>query len=278
LSAGAKFVYAVEQCPQTAALADAVLSKNFDRSRFKVIHGDFFTDDIDTSMIDLPVDVLVSELVGPGLFDQGQVHAWHCARPYLKHTAISIPDRLSCDLWVWENDPSVMLQAQPRKGHGPDRQRALYADACMDQKFVDSLAAIDQAYKNQKTLPHRMQWGFINAIDVDPTWSLTNVVIHGLDCMPKLDFSDLPYPQHIKPRIEFDFDLTSPATVAIVNKMHFENHVLYIKDARHMPWKANPMFYLPTAGKYSMRYNNYQMQHVYEQEWICDLISDSFLS
>lgn len=273
LSANAKFVYAVEQNAQSAAFVDAVLSKNFDRSRFKVIHGNFFTDDIDTSIIDQPVDVLVSELVGPGLFDQGQVHAWHCAKPYLKHNAISIPDRLSCDLWGWENNLKVMVQAQPAKRPGPDRQQALYADACIDQKFVDSLAAMDQAYKNQKTLSHPMQWGLINAIDAEPTWSMTNVVVHGLDCMPKLEFSDLPYPQHIKPKIEFDFELASPAAVAIVKKMHFENHVLYIKDARHMPWRVNPMFQLPTAGKYSMRYNNYQLQHIYEQEWACNLIS-----
>lgn len=273
LTAGAKFVYAIEHDPEAANLADAVLAANFDRSRFKVICGNFFTSAVDTNVIDQGIDIVVSELAGPGLFDQGYIHAWHCVQPFLNHKAISIPDRLSCDLWAWHNNTDVLDQAQQQRRPGPERQWALYADACLDQKFVNSLTEVDRLYKAKKTVPHRMYWGLINAIEVQPDTVTASVVDYSMHALPKLEFDDVAYPQHIKPVIEFEFDLPSAATVAIVNKMHFEDQTLYIKDARYMPWRVNPMFTLANAGKYSLRYTNYQLQHVCDQEWTCKSVT-----
>ena len=65
LKAGAKFVYAVEKDSTVASIADQILSKKFDRSRFQVINKNFWTDEFDNS-IHHQIDLLVAELIGPG--------------------------------------------------------------------------------------------------------------------------------------------------------------------------------------------------------------------
>ena len=281
LSAGAKFVYAVE-CNQAAAeLTYKVLKNKFDESRFVVINANFWTDQIDNVVIDHQIDILVSETIGPGLIDQGMFHTWSCIKPYLAPNAISIPDNLSCDLWIWNNQLGVnsiikkngaflsknlhMNQVTPDIYYNDN---ALLTDACLDYNFVDSLANADRA---DSTSESEMMWLNINAIGVDPDYIQNNVISYSMDNLPDLEFSsDAAYPRHIKPNISFQFTIDGPATVAIIHKMSFESQTLLIKDALYMPWKFNPAFNFNHAGQYRMTYNNFDLNWMPDNEWVYD--------
>jgi len=53
--------------------------------------------------------------------------------------------------------------------------------------------------------------------------------------------------------------------------MSFENETLFLKDARYMPWKYIPMFFINSTGKYTFTYNNPDLQCLFYNEWLQEL-------
>lgn len=259
---GASYVYCVERGKEPAEIADRILADNFERSRFKVLNVDFWTDQIDNK-IDRPIDLLVSETVGPGLFDQGMFHTWTCARPFLAENAISIPNRLHFDLWFWEHDklPEILSTRITTK-----ENIFFIPDAALDHNFAQSLIAIDKktsTFRQSNTI-----WCNINDLTVDPYRIDTNRVAYSMDQLPLLAFSDASFPEHIIPQIEFQIDVHSPGIMSIINQISFEDNTLYLKDAQSMPWKYAPTFVLEEPGEYQFRYNNPGLSCLTPSEWL----------
>ncbi len=99
LEHGAKFVYAVEGNRNSANMAQNVLGKCFDQSRFKVINTifpcrqvkqryqkDTLKDIIKTKSIDL----YVGELIGADLFDEDQVDIWDELNEYYFRDTVTV--------------------------------------------------------------------------------------------------------------------------------------------------------------------------------------------
>lgn len=259
LAAGAKFVYAIEQDKQSANITYQVLKSNFDTSRFTVINA-LFPEGINQSMIKQPIDILVYEGIGPGLFDEGMIQTWALIKPYLSKDAISIPDRLSCDLWVWQNafDTDYLDTLTPyTMSH-----KKLSSDACIDERFFEALVKL-----NKKVDPKKMRWVNINALQTKPNLIYTDKVSYSMNSLPIIHRSTDPYPLNIKTDIAFGFDVDTPASVAVINKMSFESNTAFIKDAPYMIWKYNPMFNLDAPGKYRMVYINHKLESFQEEEW-----------
>jgi hypothetical protein len=259
LEAGAKFVYAIERDTAAAELTYQVLKSKFDPSKFMVITCDFWTDELDSNIINHPIDLLVSETIGPGLFDQGMIHTWHCIKPYLAPDAVSIPDTLSCDVWIWRKqlDSNYLTALEPKF-----LSDKLSNDACISQNFVTALTS------QNRTDITSMRWININSIETDPDDIYTDKVSYRMDNLPAIDFSSDTYPRHIKPNISFDLDINAPVTIAIINKISFESQTLFIKDALYMPWKYNTVFNLDSVGKYHVVYNNFDLTGYHnEKEW-----------
>ena len=248
LAAGAKFVYAVERDSDAAALTYEVLKQQFDTSKFAVLNCDFWTDELNPGLLQHSIDILVSETVGPGLFDQGMMHTWHCLKPYLSPDAISIPDTLSCDLRVWQ-DPECVASLQ--------HPSLIETNVCLNQEFVKALLSQNTpSYK-------KMQWVNVDSILFEPDHIYTDKVAYTMDCLPDLNFSSDPYPAHIKPDISFSFETNAPAFVAVMNKISFESETLYTK----FTGPTSPAFYISTAGKYRMTYINVDLSHLPDEEW-----------
>ena len=252
LAAGAKFVYAIERNGNAADLTYKVLKSKFDTSRFAVINCDFWKSDLD--IIKHPIDILVSETVGPGLFDHGMLTTWQCIKPYLSPNAISIPDTLSFDLWVWQKqlDADFLTTLEPEQ-----LSDKLSIDACLDQDFAEAL--ISQNPSDVK----KMRWININHIQSKPDYVYTDKVTYTMNNLP-----DWWCGNTTEPKILFNVDIDTPASVAIINKISFESRTLFIKDALYMPWRFNPVFNLDSAGKYNMVYNNFDPTgNRWGQEW-----------
>lgn len=257
LSAGAKFVYATEQNHEMAEIANSILSKCFDKSRFKVLTANLWTDEID-SQIEMPIDILVSETVGPGLFDQGMIHTWHCIKPFLAPNAISIPDRLHCDVWVWD-DHFIPI---------PTTQE-LHLGSLINNEFADALLEIDLKAFNSALSSAITTWEEVHKFYPTPTFETENVVDFTMQQLPETTFSNDAYPTHIKPNIFFNLQLTVPSTVAIINKISFGNDTLYLKDARYQPWRFSPVIKIDQPGDYTFSYNNFKLlQYKLPDEWV----------
>jgi hypothetical protein len=258
LEAGAKFVYAVERNPAVAELTYQVLKSKFDPSKFTVIASNFWTNEFDSSVIKHPIDLLVSETVGPGLFDQGMIHTWHCIKPYLAPDAVSIPDTLSCDVWIWRKqlDSDYLTTLEPKF-----LSDKLSSDACISQDFLTALTS------QNRTDITNTRWININSIETDPDDIYTDKVSYRMDNLPATDFSSDTYPRHIKPNISFDLDINAPVTMAVINKISFESKTLFIKDTLYSPWKYNPVINLDSVGKHHVIYNNFDLNFMDEEEW-----------
>jgi len=241
LAAGAKFVYAIEVGKNAADLTYKVLASKFDTSRFAVINCDFWHPN--WLFIKHPIDILVSETVGPGLFDQGMLTTWQHIKTYLSPNAISIPDTLSCDLWVWQKQLSPDYLAALEPDYLTSK---LSMDACLNQDYVKALISQNRSDAG------KMRWINMNLIEYEPDYIYTDKVTYSMNNLPDW-LCDNTY----EPKISFEVDINGPASVAIINKISFESQTLFIKDASYMPWKFNPVFNLDSAGKYNMVYNNF---------------------
>lgn len=257
---GAKFVYCIDLNPASAQMADRLLSGKFDRSRFRVINEDFWSDKI-VDKIDRPIDILLSETVGPGLFDCGMFHTWQRIQKFLSPNAISIPDRLHFDVWVW-ND-RVNYDSFYQQG-----QSVLEIDETLDQDYANLLLEIDQDLSSG--IP--MNWSDINQITSEPVTKYTDVLSYTMQDHPQKGFSDEIHYNECHPTVTFELELPRNCTVGIINKMSFEDDTLYIKDAKYMPWKWNPVFYLPESGKYKFTWSNFYIQFFSTREWTCEAV------
>jgi len=262
LAAGAKFVYCVDMSPKSCLITEKVLSKHFDSRRFKVLNCNFWTDEID-NQIDQKIDILVTETIGPGLFDQGMFHTWHTVKPFLSDQAISIPDRLHFDAWIWDN-VDICSNSDLIKPVGDP----LYCDEVLNDDFARCLAQVDR----ELTMPFDdMNWVIGNNINPPPSKIYQDVLTYTMDKLPNLSFSDQKFPRHIIPEISFEIDIDKPGTIGIIHKMSFENETLFLKDARYMPWKYIPMFFINSTGKYTFTYNNPDLQCLFYNEWLQEL-------
>lgn len=265
LAAGAKFAYAVEINSQSAKITHEILSKNFDSSRFKVLVGNFFLPEIDRH-IEHPVDILVSETIGPGLFDQGILNIWHRAKQFLSEDAICIPDAIGFDLWAWSGDVTSGIDSfVPNKN-----SNIFFTTECLDSQFANSLLELDQAYKNLDTCP--MSWIKINQIPIQPSEYYENKIVYNINSLPKSNLTLESCYVESTSTIEFEFEITQSSTVVIGNKLMFENDTIFLKDAKYMPWQYNPVFVLDQPGRYVCSYNNYERFYMPLNEWVCKLV------
>ena len=268
---GAKFVYCVEQNPDMAQVAQSILAKKFSKDRFKVIVSNFWNTNLN-EIFDQKIDILLSETIGPGLFDQGMTNTWHCVKPYLADNAISIPDRLHCDVWVYEN---YQLEVDTALS------TCLHASAINDNDFVNFLIQTDQ-----ETMLTATQWQEVNKIKSLPSRKIFDVVSYTQNKQPVVTFINQDIAQgvmsgwpwamsvgNIKPKIDFEVDLLPNSTVVIINKMSFENQTLYIKDAKYMPWKYAPILKTSIPGRYKFSWQNHELEYMSIHEWKYELVA-----
>jgi SAM-dependent methyltransferase len=264
LSLGAKFAYCVEISPAVADMAQKVLEKHFDSSRFKIICANFWTNAMDQH-IDQKADILVSETLGPGLFDIGMIHTWHSAKKFLTDNAISLPGRVHIDVWTWSKDKKVSNTSR-----GPIRE--FNPSAVINKNYAQALLDLNQEYYNN-AYPSgwiRMGWKDIKSIPFCPDRCVTDVVSYTMDQLPNLILSDSPSPRHIVPKISFDLDFDAPCTMAIMNKMSIDDDTVFLKDSKFMPWDHAPAFEIPAAGTYTFTYDNPDLIVMAgAKEWIC---------
>jgi len=256
---GAKFVYCFEYSPEMALVAQSVLEKKFSKDRFKVIASNFWNTNLD-EIFDQKIDILVSETVGPGLFDNGMINTWYYVKPYLSDNAISIPDRLHCDLWIYENSQL----------EGADTTLLNYLDspAVHDNDFVNLLV---QTY--QETMLTATQWQEVNKIKFLPDKQISDIVSYTLDHGPVVTHMAQTISGGINANIDFEIDLSVNSTVIIVNKISFENQTLYLKDAKYMPWRYAPRLNVTDPGRYKFSWQNHEFEHMSNHEWKYKLVA-----
>jgi predicted RNA methylase len=242
LQAGAKFVFAVEKNSKSAEMAQYTLSKCFDQSRFKVINCDFWTDQID-DQIDREIDILVSETVGPDLFDQGMCNTWHCVKPFLSPHAISIPDRLHCDIHVWNG-------AVPTVTGNPDWSDHLFVDELGMDNFSAALVEYDQM-----KLHGRLQKTNFKLYDRQPDLIYTDMIDITKDTLPSLEFGKYDYPDHILAKLTFSLEIDTPKTIGILNKISYSTNTLLLQDAKYMPWRYSPSLVCDLPGTYMFTFD-----------------------
>ena len=270
LEAGAKFVYAIEKQADSASLTQDILSENFEQDRFCVLNIDFYTEALNNINFQHKIDILVGEQVGPGLFDQGWLRTLNCARPLLSEDAITIPDSLSVDAWIYSNtklEKNVDLDqktiTEPNLPN-PDTVLSNAFAKTLVYKFLqvpvnnDGSEVITQ---NPKLIINsKKDWCEVNKVDYQPTHKLKNVIHYSHKQMP--DMID-----QANPVINFNLQLQSASTVALINKISFQQKDLYLKDAKYMPWKYVPVIYCPEAGEYNFTYSNPNMDIFADNEW-----------
>jgi SAM-dependent methyltransferase len=253
LRAGAKFVYAVEMNPASAKMAQTLLSQCFDQSRFKVINANFWTSEVDGQIPLNCIDIMVSETIGPGLFDQGMIKTWDRVKPFLKSTAISIPDRLHFDLVVWNK--KIDVPESNDFSHYANIDLKLIPDNLLDDKFAAAIGSyVDSEFRNK---PHlRTGWCNIKEkISIEPDQIYYDIVDITKDTLPSFDFieNNNEAMNHIQPNLEFTLNLDGPGpyTVAMKNKISFKDRTLDIDNVEC--WKYSPIFKFDSSGKFKFR-------------------------
>jgi tRNA A58 N-methylase Trm61 len=247
LKAGAKYVYAVEKDEQYADIADTVLSGLFDRSRFQVISGDFWTDDIDDKIPPNSVDIMVSETVGPALFEEGMTISWHCAKPFFKPTAISIPDRLHIDAHIYKGTQiSGIINVDDIDITGEQNITTdLHAENLLYPEFFSQLSRYVSRYNCH-------EWCDPSRIDRKPDMIIKDIYTVTKDTIPPIVFSDLPHPFHMQAQIEFELTVDSASTVVLFNQMSFQETTLVLHENC---WTTTPCVTFTEPGTYKFIFN-----------------------
>lgn len=278
LEAGANFLYAVESNPESARMTEYTLGQIFDQSRFKVITGNFWTNEVDPQ-IDQKVDILLSETVGAGLFDQGMIQTWQCAKQFLAPDAISIPDRLHCDVHIWDHEVDFDYMLNNSNHMRNQRFPLLIPSELLFPKFAETLIDYEQILFQEKqklkdapidyTQPVENNWSKVKLYNVPPTQILTDVINVTKDTLPELEFDKLPFPNNIHPKIKFSLDLPQgPNTVAIVNKISFEDRTLLLQDALYTTWELSATFVCTEPGTYEFELAPLFVKHTTPKEWV----------
>jgi SAM-dependent methyltransferase len=252
LQAGAKFVFAVENNAEYAKIAQYTLSRCFDQSRFKVINCDFWSDQID-GQIDREIDILVSETVGPDLFDQGMCSTWHCAKPFLASNAISIPDRLHCDVHVWNEIIHIPRRSRPWTEN--DSETHLYPAELLIDNFAAALVEYDQIQHAAAGIRIRLKQTNFKLYNMMPDVIHTDLIDITKNTLPLLEFGKYDYPDHVMAKIEFSLNIDTPKTIGILNKISYLNNTLFLQDAMYMPWKYSPYLHCTLPGTYTFTFD-----------------------
>lgn len=261
LKAGAKFVYCIESDPTSAFITKQVLKANFDNKRFKIINCDFWSTDL-TKTITHPIDILVSETVGPGLFDQGMLKTWQSVRPYLAADAISIPDRLHIDVFIYEDRISSL--------NFYNHHDCLYPLEMIELDYAKSLLEVDKNISRSKKL--KTNWIEANKIQEQPKIKEFDVISIAMKDKCFSSQIDVNNNVELQEQTSFELDIKSSSTVAIINKISFEKKTLYLKDAFFCPWKFSPVFFIENPGVYKFHYTNFNGGFMKSDiEWSCVL-------
>jgi predicted RNA methylase len=268
LNAGATFVYAVEQDPDAAEMAQFILSKCFDQSRFKVICGNFWTTDIDNQIEKNSIDILVSETIGPGLFDQGMIQTWHCAKPFLKKDAISIPDCLSFDVNIWHSDNINEIFNNPPRSNLYFDKLVIDEKNLIDNNYAQALLEFNNNV-NMTDDTYKTEWRIVKNPIIFPNREYKDFFKVTKDSLPVLNFYDSKPPMHIQADLKFELDLTdsNDNIIALIHKISFETDTIYLYDASLMPWRFSPVFQIKDSGKKLFRYNTH-LKKMTDKEWI----------
>jgi SAM-dependent methyltransferase len=252
LAAGAKFVYAIDERADAAHMTEYVLGRHFDKSKFKVITCNFHDAILQNEIEKNSVDILVSETVTELLFDDGMSKTWHIAKRYLKEDAISIPDNLHCDLYVWNNDNNKTFDFPHIYKYMLDKERLLlenFADSLLDYDKFLTPSDIRMKYLDEKERPLRESEKYplvLQNIKIDyppPDNIITDVL-------------SVTYENNKLPKFDFVVE-NSPTTVAIINKISFRDSTIYLQDAKYMPWKYSPVTTFFEEGTYTIKCTPY---------------------
>lgn len=243
LTAGAKFVFAVEQNPNMAKIIHDVLKTNFDESKFKVICSNFWSS-VCYEHIDKIVDVVVSETVAGNLFDEGMLTTWSTLKKYLNNNnLISIPDCLSVDAWLFDNMNELTFVSLDKHTKIDVNPTNITKDELIDENFFNALAKVDTALSWENTYNKCLNEKYTLVKD-QPKNAMKNI----------FRFTYQNATDNLYPTISTTLNLEFPCVVALINKIEFENNVMYLKDAKTMPWRFSPSFIVTNPGKYDLRY------------------------
>jgi len=98
LEAGAKHGYLIEISKEASIIGKHILSKLGYKDKITCINDNFENITLNN------VEVLISEQVGPAMFDQLQLKIWQQANKIFASDYISIPDELSVDLHIYKDN------------------------------------------------------------------------------------------------------------------------------------------------------------------------------
>ena len=246
LTAGAKFVYAVDLSKEATTAANSVLSNSFDRSRFKVINGNFWNESC-YSHIDKQIDVVVSETVGIGLFDQGMLSTWQLLKQFIKNeNLISIPEQLSVDLWFFENPNDITFcDLAP--------ESSITDDDVIDARYFASLSKVDALLESKGKVPNLLKTKPA-LIKGSPTKIIENVIRYSYDLLPAFN-NDEHSAFKIVPKVSTELFVDSPSIIVLVHKLSFRDNTLYLMDAKKMPWRYCPSFIVGKTGNFTLSFD-----------------------
>lgn len=253
LKSGAEFVYAVENDPKAAKMAQNTLSTLFPQNKFKVIVADFWTSEIDTEIPHGCVDILISDTVGNALFNGGMISTWHCAKPFLKADAISIPDRLHMDAHVY-HDINLPGATNPIGHLTPIVFSTLHESNLLYTDFYNAL----KKYLDEEQYCH--DWIDLKQVDQEPDIILKDICTATKDQSAPILFSDKSYPLHMQAQIEFELEVKHPSSVVLINHVSFgDTTITLTKTGWQVAPCANfahgPYAKLQIPGRYQFKHN-----------------------
>ena len=157
----------------------------------------------------------------------------------------------------------------------------IFVDEVIDEDFFQALVQVDTSDNNALALSNSIVNDRIAATTINSKWVKTNsscnypapnrIIENFFDYsynnLPKIKFSDSAYPTHVKPIIKKLIDIDRPSTIALINKLSFEDHTIYLHDALYSAWMYSPVLQVSTAGKYQLEYTNYGLDHLTPTEW-----------
>jgi len=261
LKAGAKFVYAVEYNRKSAELTEKILSSSFDKSRFKVLNINFWTEDL-SKYFKEPIDILVTETLGHVLLDQGITDTWETIKPYISDDFISIPDRVYVDLYQWNYE--LPHSNKWMKEH--INNKPFIKENTLDSDFSEALLKIEKEffYNTRKWINLEKDEIF----NLNPDVIYENVLDYNINSLPyhhkdndsenQKDFFDslncIQPPLHRIPSTEFSIKSKNlgEKTFGLVFKMSFEDKFMYLQS---MHWSFMPIFNCKQGKKIKFKFN-----------------------
>lgn len=264
LTAGAEFVFAVEENPNIAILANQILKNSFPELNFKVLIDNFWKESL-YKKFNRDIDVLVSETIGHALFNEGMIKTWATLRKYYSKPLISIPDRLAVDLHFYENINDIMFVQEPDNlSINLSTEVNITIDDVVDMKFYNSLMKVDSKLFSN-LMPkgtYQVKWATAKNI---PTSITQDILSYSYDNLPELN-------SKLDGIIETEIKIDKPGIILLHNKFEFNNRVYNLTDSKKQPWRFNPCFIVTIPGKYKLKYNESYKENL-KTTWLLEFIS-----